>query len=140
MPFGYKMAYLSPLYLSCNLSNELLTFFFFTVGKARRSRNAFFMGFFFLVTPHEILPATGVLDHEKHHGGVHFAHGGDQGAVGGPRVPVQGHQTMQIILYFTKSVPMTNPTLFEAARPQRGHDVVPGHGEQLRGHVHNPFN
>ena len=48
-----------------------------------------------------------VLDHEKHHGGVHFGLGGHQGAVGGPKVLVQGHQTMQIITYFTKSVDMT---------------------------------
>ena len=80
----------------------------FTVGETRRSRNALFMGVFFSVTPHEILSATKVLDHEKTRGGVHFAHGGDQGAVGGPKVPVQGHGTMQIIKLFSKSVLMGN--------------------------------
>ena len=57
---------------------------------------------------HEIPLAIKVLDHEKHRGGVHFAHGGDQGAVGGPRVLVQGHETMQIIKLFSKSVLMGN--------------------------------
>ena len=95
------------------------------------------MGFF--MVPHEILSATKVLDHEKTRGGVHFARGGDQGAVGGPRVPVQGHQTMQIITYFTKSVHMAKCLKFEASRPRRGHDVLPGHGEQLLGHIHYPF-
>ena len=47
-----------------------------------------------------------VLDHEKNRGGVHFAHRGVQGAVGGPRVLVQGHETMQIIKLFLKSVLM----------------------------------
>ena len=68
----------------------------FTVGETGRSRTALFMGFF-SGSEYEILLATGVFDHEKNHGGVHFAHGGDQGAVGGPRVPVQSHETMQII-------------------------------------------
>ena len=58
------------------------------------------------------IDAVRVLDHEKHHGNTHFDLRGDQGAVGGPRVPAQGHQTMQIIKYFTESVHKTNPTNF----------------------------
>ena len=45
-----------------------------------------------------------VLEHEKPNGEVHFAIGGDQGAVGSPRVPVLGHPTMQIIDDFTKKI------------------------------------
>ena len=60
------------------------------------------------MSEYEILPAIKVLDHEKNRGGVHFAHGGDQGAVGGPKVPVQGHGTMQIIKLFSKTVLMGN--------------------------------
>ena len=60
------------------------------------------------------IDVTKVLDHEKSNGGVHFAIEGDQGAVGGPRVPVQGHQIMQIIKYFTKGVDMAKYLKFEA--------------------------
>ena len=107
-----------------------------TVGEARRSTAALL---FFSRSKHDFIVPLGVIYHEKHRGGVHLVLGGDLGAVGGPRVPVQGHQTMQIIRYFTKSVHMINTPFFGAAKHHRGHDVVPGHGEQLLGHIHHPF-
>ena len=61
-----------------------------------------------------------------------MALGGDQGAVGGPGVPVQGHQTMQIIKYFTKIGDMAKRLKICAPGLQQGHGVVPGHGEQLQ--------
>ena len=38
-----------------------------------------------------------VLEHDQLNGAVHFAIEGDQGALQGPRVPIQGHHTMQTI-------------------------------------------
>ena len=91
-----------------------------------------------MVIDHENTP-LGVIDHEKHRGGVHLVLGGDLGEVGVPRVPVQGHHAMQIFKYFTRCVKMAQYSKFEATQPRGDHDVVLGHGERLLSHIQEHF-
>ena len=66
------------------------------------------LGGFFSVSFHENLLGFKVLEVKEHHGDVHFAIGGDQGAVHGPGVPVSGHQTISFVNISSKSVDSTN--------------------------------
>ena len=62
---------------------------------------------FFSVAGHENLLGFYVLKVREHHGDVHLAIGGDQGAVHGPGVPVLSHHTIHFVKKSPKSVVST---------------------------------